>query len=139
MAFTNNAGSRLGFASASYTGGTTYTGETTPQGTFWPYSEDAFFYTNVFRSPAVAGIATAQGGAWHRTPGTDIKTPSLSFDITKAEVLVFLSAYAKVDTPAKVDLVTAGGAITPLFVGGVTVTETSEISGFSSVDLEIAV
>ena len=138
LTFANNAGTRMGFANASYTGAATYTGETTPAGTFWPYTEDAFFYTNVFRVPIVSGVATESGGVWHRTPGTDLKTPSLAFDISKADLMTFIGAYGYLDTPAKVDLVSNPVSITTFFCGGVSIMENDAITGFSSVDLEIA-
>ena len=138
LTFANNAGTRLGFANASYTGAATYTGETTPAGSFWPYTEDAFFFTNVFRTPIVNGVATESGGVWHRTPGTDLKIPSLSFDITKANLVKFIDSYQYLDTPAKVDLVSNPVSITTFFCGGVNVMESDPKTGFSSVDLEIA-
>ena len=131
------AGTLCGFTSATYAGVSTVTSDTTPTGSFYPYSDQVgIVYALDVRSPMGDGKKTADAAFWINTPGTNQKRPVLRFSVLRPEALEFLDAVQDLGNPAKVD-VWDGSTRLALYVGAIRTREKSAISGWTEFELEV--
>ena len=135
--FTGTTGALCGFTSASYSSVSSVISDTTPSGSFFPYSDQiGIVYALDVRSPMGAGKKTSAAGFWLNTPGTNQKRPLLKFSVLRPEALEFLDAVQDLGNPAKVD-VWDGTTRLPLFVGSIRTTEQNAIDGWTEFELEV--
>lgn len=128
---------RLGFSGSSFSGSSTYTATRVAPGSFYPYGSEGVRYTLDVPTPDRTGIALTDRAILIRTPGTDWKSPALSYQVLRSRLLESIDAIGQADTPGKVSVL-IGGAATTHHLGKSRVTIQDARSGWARVDLEVA-
>ena len=137
LAMSSAIQSLFNFSAASYSGITSATTTTAPDGAFFPYDDgDGVLFTRDLRSPLSQGFEVYQGGFWNNTPGTNLKSPILVVGCLRANVVEFMTQFQKIGSPAKVDLYD-GGSIISMFLGNVSVNEIDPVDGWTRITLEV--
>ena len=125
------------FSAASYSGVSSVSTTTAPDGSFFPYDDgDGVLFTRRIRAPLNQGFEVYDGGRWANTPGTRHKFPILSVSCLRSKVEEFMDAAQLVGTPSKVDVIDSG-AVVSLHLGTITINEQDATSGWTRIGLEV--
>ena len=127
---------RLGMSGSSLSGASTYTALRVAPGSIYPYTSEGLRYTLDVPTPRGSGISMTDRAMLIRTPGTDWKSPGLSYQVLRERLLESVEALALADTPGKVSVYVGTTAITH-HLGKSTFTTQDPRSGWSRVALEV--
>ena len=137
LAFTGNAGTRMGFGAGSGTA-TSHTAGSVGDGCVFPYARDAMWYTLDVPSPGRAGFLVQGHAIMQHTPGLAWKQPEARITGLRSVVLGVVDAMQYADTPAKATLLVDPSTLVTLHVGKVRSSTLDSMSGWGSVDFEVA-
>lgn len=125
------------FSAASYSGISSVSTTTAPDGSFFPYDDgDGVLFTRRIRAPLNRGFEVYDGGSWLNTPGTRHKFPILSVSCLRSKVEEFMDAAQLVGTPSKVDVIESGAVIS-LHLGTIAINEQDPTTGWTRIGMEV--
>ena len=139
LALPSSCAERLGWTSTSYGSSTTHTAESTPPAALRPYADDQGGVWVALHDVRLSGRAGVTGNdqAWRLScPATRPRRPQLRFAVLRSDAQLWLTAWQRLATPAKVDTYD-GEQATSMHVARLSAQEQSAVSGWTTFDVEV--